>query len=313
MSDDIITSIYFRCMEGEQRDRQRSQPHQPPKVLRHIMKKQPKVKSKEAGNGVYSRFVRRFSDMNCSKIDIESVLNGSVSIDTKELSPQDNGTMSNARNNGTTDMASTSSTVSVESDSDFDEVSAAYPFGKASLPADEKSQTTETMVQTSDSSSASSESESDCDSSFDDDRRKVHFSNVSIRSYSLTLGDSPAMKSYALSLDWAHTPTETLDIDIYEELYSSAQTKPFTNGRMVRRGFRLPARLKTADRFALLTKVTGQSPEDLYELNRSHLIQQHESVASDSDSLVDKIDMKKETIVEYEVVDADEFYQMVDL
>jgi hypothetical protein len=273
------------------------------------MTKQSKAKSAEVAKGSYSRFVQRFADLNCSRYDFESVRDSPFPNNAKERVPHGDDIMTESTakvcNNGSADMYSTSSTVSIDSDSDFDEVSADFPLGKASTYEGAKSHTTETMVHTSDSSSASLVSESDCDSSFDGDRRKVQFSSVSVRSYSLTVGDSPAMKSYALSLDWAHTPTETLDIEMFEELYSSAKTKPFTNGRNIR-GFRLPARLKTADRFALLSEVTGHSPEDLYELNLSHLIQQNCSVTSGTDFLV-------ENIVKYEVVDADEFYQKVDL
>ena len=263
-----------------------------------------------------SRCAQFLADLSCARSDIENVIaESSCYKEPKELSSVGNKTMlesaSKALDSRATNISCVSSTVSIDTVSEYDEVPLVYQYGKASIPVDEESESSETMVQTSDSSSASIGSDTDCDSSLEGDRRKVHFSNVYIREYSLTVGDSPVMKPYALSLDWAHTPTETLDIEMFEEFFSSSQTKPNTTGRKIR-GFRLPPRLKTADRFALLTKVTGQSAEDLYKLNLSHLqlIQQQECTSFCSEA---SLASKNVYQVTYEKVDADEHYQMVDL
>jgi hypothetical protein len=78
------------------------------------------------------------------------------------------------------------------------------------------------------SSTASATSDSECDDSLDvNDHtavgRRVHFSNVSMRTYSLVLGEAQASKSYPISLDWAHTPTKTIDITLFELLYSASR------------------------------------------------------------------------------------------
>jgi len=114
-----------------------------------------------------------------------------------------------------------------------------------------------TVAETIDSSSAS-----ECDS-FDETGTKVRFSTVSIRTYSLTVGTHNKAKAYPLALDWEHTPTETLDIDLFEEVFCSACTKP---KRKVVRGFRRPHRMSPNQRFRRLRAVTGQRQEYIYEL-----------------------------------------------
>lgn len=114
-----------------------------------------------------------------------------------------------------------------------------------------------TVAETIDSSSAS-----ECDS-FEETETKVRFSTVSIRTYSLTVGTHNKAKAYPLALDWEHTPTETLDIDLFEDVFCSARTKP---QRKVVRGFRRPHRMSPNQRFRRLGAVTGQRQEYIYEL-----------------------------------------------
>ncbi len=127
------------------------------------------------------------------------------------------------------------------------------------------------------SQTASASSDSEFDDSFDTHEpsngdRRVQFSNVSIRTYSLVLGETQASKSYPVSLDWAHTPTKTIDISLFELWYSASRKSACSGepGKMVR-GFRLPRRLRSAQRLALLSTVTGQEPEELYESNLARI------------------------------------------
>jgi len=116
----------------------------------------------------------------------------------------------------------------------------------------------------------SSDSSSDSDNdSFEERETKVRFSTVSIRSYSLTVGTHTKAKAYPLCLDWQHTPTETLDIDLFEEVFCTARTKP---ARKVVRGFRRPRRLHPNKRFLRLLAVTGQRQEAIYELELERTI-----------------------------------------
>jgi hypothetical protein len=212
---------------------------------------------------------------------------------------------------------SSSSFTASESDSDSEEerriVQGGKPSKSLSVSCDYEAQAVEMgnmIVETSDTSSSTA-SDSDCDVSYDDgDRRKVQFSNVSIRTYSLTVGEAHVKKSYPLSLDWAHTATKTIDIEMFEERFAAAQTKPQTDGRMVR-GFRLPARLRTAQRLNLLATVTGQTPEDLYALHLARLAEESETIIPYASTPNDDR-YGRTRLSSYEIVDTDD-YQMVDL
>lgn len=152
---------------------------------------------------------------------------------------------------------------------------------------------------------------SDSDSESCEERAcpKVKFSNVMIRTYSITVGDTPSPKTYPLSLDWEHTPTETLDINIFEELFSSAKTKP---QRKTLRGFRFPARLGEGQRFHRLSFVTGHGPAGLYELEAARMKRSNQipSRACSSDDGHDEYRTQSTTL--YQLVDIDD-YQMVDI
>jgi hypothetical protein len=99
-------------------------------------------------------------------------------------------------------------------------------------------------------------------------RPNVQFSNVMIRNYAITVGDTPSHRTYPLSLDWEYSTTQTLDINTFEELFSSAKTKQRTK---TIRGFRLPARLNASQRFDRLAEVTGQGPIDLCGLESERM------------------------------------------
>jgi hypothetical protein len=163
------------------------------------------------------------------------------------------------------------------------------------------------LAEVSDSSSC----DSDCSSStLGEPSRssRVQFSKVSIREYSLTVGDTRAAKPFPLSLDWAYSKTETLDITLFEEMFSSATTKP---KRRTIRGFRIPHHLSPAKRLNRLASVTGQSPESLYELEFARWERESEirgEMCSSDDGYVE--DPTRNT--PYEIVDVDE-YQMSEL
>jgi hypothetical protein len=162
-------------------------------------------------------------------------------------------------------------------------------------------------VETSDGSS----SDSDCDSSLEERRSpRVQFSSVSIRTYSITVGDTHFPKAYPITLDWEHTQTETLEIGMFEELFSSAQTKP---KRKMIRGFRMPGRLSPGRRFDLLATVTGQALEDLHELELARMKRGNPIpiTACSSDEGYEEAHTRRHP---YQMVDVDEDeYQMVDI
>ena len=58
-------------------------------------------------------------------------------------------------------------------------------------------------------------------------RRNVSFSSLEIRSYGITLGDTPTLKGPPISLDWSnHKATHVHDIDTYEQLRSITADNP---------------------------------------------------------------------------------------
>lgn len=95
--------------------------------------------------------------------------------------------------------------------------------------------------------------------------KRVRFSRVSVRTYAVTVGDSPRLTAYPIGLDWLHSETVTLDINRFEKLFSLAR-KDKDNVRKNLRGFRRPRRLSPAQRFNRLTRISGISLEDLYDL-----------------------------------------------
>ena len=57
--------------------------------------------------------------------------------------------------------------------------------------------------------------------------RNVRFSHLEIRSYDITLGDSPTPRGPPISLDWSYdaSETETYDVDVYEQHRNPRRTK----------------------------------------------------------------------------------------
>lgn len=57
--------------------------------------------------------------------------------------------------------------------------------------------------------------------------RNVRFSHLEIRSYDITLGDSPTPRGPPISLGWSYDPseTETYDVDVYEQHRHPRRTK----------------------------------------------------------------------------------------
>ena len=127
-----------------------------------------------------------------------------------------------------------------------------------------------TVAETTDSSIES------YDGSFQEgDAKAVRFSTVSIRTYSITVGTHTKVNAYPLALDWHHTATETIDVDLFEDVFSSARTKP---QRKLTRGFRRPQRLSPAARFRRLRTVTGQSQNHIYELELARTTQRDNEI-----------------------------------
>ena len=185
-----------------------------------------------------------------------------------------------------------------------------YPVPKGKQVMRDSSESTDVS-----SSTASASSDSECDDSFETNDpstigRRVQFSNVSMRTYSLVLGETQASKSYPLSLDWAHTPTKTIDITLFELLYSATRksASPNNPGKMVR-GFRLPRRLRSAQRLELLSCVTGQNPEELYETNLARITREQEYIPATAccsdDGYVELRDKA------YQLIDSDDYVQVV--
>mmetsp|Transcript_3855 Transcript_3855/g.8231 ORF Transcript_3855/g.8231 Transcript_3855/m.8231 type:complete len:245 (+) Transcript_3855:87-821(+) len=77
------------------------------------------------------------------------------------------------------------------------------------------------------STSISSKMSSMVDDSHRSMKRNVCFSNLEIRSYDITLGDSPTMRGPPISLGWKYDPkeTETYEVDAYEQHRNPRRTK----------------------------------------------------------------------------------------
>ena len=127
-----------------------------------------------------------------------------------------------------------------------------------------------TVADTTDSSSGS---DIDIDSVEESVDKMVRFSTVSIRTYSITVGTHNKAHAYPLTLDWHHTLTETIDLQLFEDTFSSARTKPI---RKMTRGFRRPQRLKPAVRFRRILSVTGQPQNYIYELEQARTRKENE-------------------------------------
>ena len=165
------------------------------------------------------------------------------------------------------------------------------------------------------SSTASASSDSECDDAFDiNDQstlgRRVQFTNVSMRTYSLVLGETQASKTYPISLDWAHTPTKTIDIALFELLYSSSRKSACSlNPGKVVRGFRLPRRLRSAQRLELLSTVTGQRPEEIFESNLARITRELEYIPPTACCSDDGyVELREKA---YQMIDADDYVKVV--
>ena len=127
-----------------------------------------------------------------------------------------------------------------------------------------------TVANTTDSSSGS---DIDIDSLEENVSKMVRFSTVSIRTYAITVGTHTHTRAYPLTLDWHHTATETIDLQLFEDTFSSARTKPV---RKTTRGFRRPQRIKPAMRFYRIVSVTGEPQEYIYELEQARTRKENE-------------------------------------
>lgn len=86
--------------------------------------------------------------------------------------------------------------------------------------------------------------------------RRVRFSHIERREYSITLGDHPLTDQLPLSLDWEHTATQMFNLD---EVESIKREKGGTDE---------PKRMSLVERRLRLLRVTGLKPVRLLMLER---------------------------------------------
>lgn len=98
---------------------------------------------------------------------------------------------------------------------------------KSSLKSSLKTSLTSKTSQTSIASNSSDESSSQYQHS-NSMKRNVSFSNLEIRSYDVTLGNTPTLSGPPISLDWKYDPqaTQVHDIENYEQLRSATAENP---------------------------------------------------------------------------------------
>mmetsp|Transcript_1718 Transcript_1718/g.2370 ORF Transcript_1718/g.2370 Transcript_1718/m.2370 type:complete len:223 (-) Transcript_1718:147-815(-) len=87
-------------------------------------------------------------------------------------------------------------------------------------------------------------------------KKKVSFSNLEIREYSVVFGDHPSCENLPLSLGWGHSEDEIIDLNAWE--HSRAGYR--------RHGYEL--KLSFFERKNILKRVGGMSESDLVELER---------------------------------------------
>lgn len=89
-------------------------------------------------------------------------------------------------------------------------------------------------------------------------RRSVLFADtVQVQEYAVGLGDHPCADSFPLSLDWAHTPAQSVNIDQYESNFRAQ-------------------RLTSTERVARISAVTGMSWIEIAQLEYSRVQREEE-------------------------------------
>ena len=117
-------------------------------------------------------------------------------------------------------------------------------------------------------------------------RRTVHFSNVHVREYDITLGDHPIADAYPLSLDWSYGTDQKYRIDEFQgkcnvitesESDCSSSNNNFSfcrpSERMKMTKHHSLNRLDVIDRRSRLANVMGITYEKLDSMERERKIQ----------------------------------------
>jgi hypothetical protein len=122
------------------------------------------------------------------------------------------------------------------------------------------------------------------------DARSVGFSTVTIREYSITLGDHPLCEMYPITLDWEFTSLDDVSVDDFESNYrrnlpketeqSPIRNKLISSGTGSRRGIKA-RRLTVSERMSLLIESTGLSSQQLFqqERRRQLVVQEEKNTA----------------------------------
>lgn len=122
------------------------------------------------------------------------------------------------------------------------------------------------------------------------DSRSVGFSSVTIREYSIALGDHPLCDMYPIALDWDFNSLEDVTVDEFEsklrrKLPKEAEQSPIRNklissGTGSRRGIKA-RRLSVSERMSRLIESTGLSSQQLFqqERRRQLLVQDEKNTA----------------------------------
>lgn len=102
--------------------------------------------------------------------------------------------------------------------------------------------------------------------------RRVNFSTVHVRVYSITVGDHPMVSMYPISLDWSYNDSETIslnDEDIHYEM----------SHRGYKKAFRKVFRLQPHDRLSRILEVTGKDSTEIemLECNRQNQLRKERS------------------------------------
>jgi hypothetical protein len=163
-------------------------------------------------------------------------------------------------------------------------------------------------------------SSSDDDNDPGESRKRVSFSEVSLRVYAPMVSDSPnASATYPIGLDWKHTEAVTLPLEEFEDEKTSRASSPDDQVALLR-GFRRPRRLSPIDRFHLISDLSGLSHGEIYELEHARARRHHHcskptppeyTPALPTSSTTPKCKSCGGPV--YQVVDIDSGYQRVDV
>jgi hypothetical protein len=109
------------------------------------------------------------------------------------------------------------------------------------------------------------------------DSKSVVFSTVTIREYSIGLGDHPLCDMYPIALDWDFIALDDMSVDVFEAKYrrtlpkeaeqSPIRNKLISSGTGSRRGIKA-RRLPVSERMSLLIESTGLSSQQLFQQER---------------------------------------------